>query len=708
MNRYLACLVGVCCLLIGCSDSENDSKKKASACDEQTFTQSCTSRETFNYCQNGEIFESACPPNQICFNGQCGEPCIGLGNQCDENNINVIACENNFKKIIPCSNGCQHGACKTDTTAQCQNDMQPYCNGSDLITCVQNNLRTQHCTLGCEQNKCIVLEDPPTLCNEKDYPKCNGDNLITCTDGKLETMHCENGCSKNACIPLVDPTIRCNEKDYPQCEDNSLLTCVSGILNSELCTNGCENNSCIDTPTPKESCGNNIIDAGEACDGKDIGKAKCADFVEKNMDQAVYTGNPVCNDTCTAVEAGTCAVTFCGNNQLDQLTHDLNNQVSEYCDEVNGVIKFRDNVTCADIKGYEGLEWESGGKPGCNKTCDGLSQGTCVLKSQPMFGIKQCAFTSLEKDESTQTVTGKARVVPVSPDASYDLLSGILACGHRENKTYTWGKTEARFMECADCAPGEFELIADFSYAAKSPDTYDCVFQVDINDSALEGGSNSNEFVNCPVIMGSPHNQKEDPTDAIIRTYTVDNTTSEGTLLAYWDFAGFKKYDKAASVKASDGIYATQSTVELSDHSEMQMYTNGGDQSNMAARGEEFSADATLSLEKDKHFSIKTSTKGYKNIRFKYSVAGSGDGTTKHIATAVNVLKIILGFGEELTFTDREFHLFPLTVVPDNNADDQTEVEFRIYPFGSTDQYGNEASNTTIRVDDIYVIGDPL
>ncbi|MBO4350219.1 MAG: hypothetical protein J6A01_04630 [Proteobacteria bacterium] len=709
MYRYLACLVGVCCLFIGCSDSDNDSDKKAPACNEQDFPRTCLPGNILSYCEKGQILNATCPVNQICSNGICGDPCITQNNQCDENNINVISCENNLKKIIPCPYGCQHGACKTEITTQCQDDMQPYCNGSDLISCSLGKPQTTHCELGCEQNQCITLDNPTDLCAGKNYPKCDGDDLITCTGGKIQTVHCDHGCAQNECIIQDDPPALCNENDYPQCDGNSLVTCNSGKLVTKLCPKGCENNSCKGSSQPVESvCGNDILEEGEACDGKQLGKATCADFVEKKMDQAIYTGEPVCNDTCTAVEAGTCAVTFCGNNKLDILTHDPNNQVKELCDEVNGKAVFSETKTCSDIPGFEGLEWESGGKPGCNKTCDGLSHGTCVLKSQPLFGIKKCAFTSLEKDETTKTVTGKLRVVPVSSDATLELISGILACGHRENPTYTWGKNNARYTECADCASGEYELIADFSYEGKTPGKYDCVFQTDIDDSALEGGSNSTEYVNCPVVMGAPHSQKETPTDVIIRTYEFTGEALDGTVLAYWDFSGYTKNDEVTSIPASDGKYASKSTIQLSDNSKMKMVTNGGDMSNLSPSASGWSTEATLSFETAKHFSLKTSTSGYKNIRIQYNVAGSGEGTTKHVATAVNVLKVILSVGEVLTFDDdRVFHAFPLTTVADGNANDQPNVEFRIYPYGATDKYGNEATTTTMRVDDIYIIGDP-
>ena len=709
MNRYFACFVGVCCLLLGCSDADNDSSKKAAPCDEQTFQRTCLSDRIFRSCEQGQIFETSCPDAQVCSKGDCGKPCTGYLNYCDpNNNTTLITCDNIIERPTICLNGCENGACKNGIIAECLDSQLPYCNGDNLITCSQGKLQTEHCERGCANNACIIEEDPVEQCNEDDHPKCEGDDLITCSQGKRQTKHCEYGCADNACVTQEDPTQECSEEDFPKCEEDNLVTCVSGTLKKELCPHGCENNRCKDPSGPVTAeCGNNTIETGEVCDGKDIGKTTCADVLEKKMEQAIYIGKPACNDTCSALEIGTCEVTYCGNNRLDILTHDINNQVTELCDTVNGKVVFSEDKTCNDIPGFDGLEWEAGGKPGCNKTCDGLSHGTCVLKSQPLFGIQRCAFTSLEKDEKTKTVTGKLRVVPVSSDATLDLITGILACGHRENPTYTWGQNKARYTECDDCAAGEYELIADFSYETKTPGTYDCVFQTDIDDSQLEGGSNSNEYVNCPVVMGAPHSQKETPTDTIIRTYEVEGTPLDGTLLAYWDFAGYEKNQEVDSVPASDGKYASKSTIQLSDKTKMKMVTNSGDMSNMSPSASGWSTQATLSLESAKHFSIKTLTTGYKNIRIQYNVAGSGEGTTKHVATAVNVLNINLSLGDILTFDDdRVFHAFPLTTVPDGNADDQASVEFRIYPYGATDKYGNEATTTTMRVDDIYILGD--
>ena len=66
----------------------------------------------------------------------------------------------------------------------------------------------------------------------------------------------------------------------------------------------------------------------------------------------------------------------------------------------------------------------------------------------------------------------------------------------------------------------------------------------------------------------------------------------------------------------------------------------------------------------------------------------------------------ILSVGDILTFDGRDFHDFPVSVVKDGKADDQTKVEFRIYPYGGADGYGNPATSMTARVDDIYIIGD--
>ena len=648
MKRFWISIVGICCLLVGCSDSSDDHPADPELiCEPLSFQVSCASDHSYYSCVQNAVTELECPQARVCKQGLCVESCTGTDARCDQN-VRVY-CDGGSEKRETCENGCDAGKCK-DKPATCSDTDAPRCDGDQRVTCVSGYENREKCDYGCENGACKPKSvDPPSpqTCDAQNFtPTCPTEHSYTaCVENRVSEIQCASQteiCKNGVC---AEP---CTGTDA-QCDQNVRVYCDGGIKKSETCDYGCEDGACkpkpVDPPAP--GCGNGVLDSGEVCDGELVGDKTCADFVEKNMEQALYKGQPLCNDTCTEVEAGTCAVTFCGNNRLD-----FNMQVDEFCDIVNGEAKFRDPHTCDEIGGYVNVTWKEGGVPSCNSNCTGLSNGTCVLETQPLFGVERCAFTSFEKNEADKKMIGLARVFPTSSEVTYGLIHGKLACGHRDNPSYTWGFVESRFRECADCAEGEFELIADFSYETKSPGTYDCVFQIDIDDSALEGGSKSTEYVNCPLAMGYPHPQgKISVEEDVIRTYTVDEQPLAGTILASWDFSGYTKNDTATSIKANDGVMAAKSTVTLSDGSNMTMFTNG-ELSNLAASGDNWSTDPTLSLDNNKHFVLKTSTSGYKNIRLKYTVAGSGENTEKHIATAVNVLGVKTLLGDVLTFTE--------------------------------------------------------
>lgn len=628
MKRYMLIFL-VCGLMLGCEAASEENGDEA--CNPDTYVKVCLDASHSSMCLNEQVVPVACPDGQSCVNGTCGStaavPCNGESAVCDGNT--VVKCVNGVEQRELCSSGCFNGACVTSAV-------------------------------------CV--------------PRClDATTLVTCDGGVEGRKNCENGCENAACLDA--------QVCEPRCDGSTLIYCVNGEETSKVCDKGCENAACVDMAV----CGNQRIEAGELCDGKDIGEANCYD-VPGTDERASYDGKPECNATCDGLLMGSCEMTQCGNGKLQQ----DHGELCEFDASGNSIFWPGSEPKCEDLMPGMNFEWLEG-MPACSRDCKSLAYGTCVMAPQPLFGIDSCYFKSLEKDENTKSMIGIARIKP-RQDATADLLSGRLACGSLERPTYEWKQYAARFTECADCESGEYEMISDFSYEFISAGTHNCVFQVDLDESDLPDGSLSTEYVNCPIVYGNPHPQKA-VSDAVIRQYEVEAAQIDGVVLAHWDFSNYVKDDTAYIIGADNGEYKANSVLKLSDESEIRMLSKS-DTMDAAASGKSWSMASTMDLYTTKHFVFKTKTSGYENIRFQFNVAGSGVHE-KRIATAIQVLGVTISVGTELKFDDKNtFHAYPLTVIPDGNADDASELELRIYTWGAPDV------NATVRIDDIYIIGD--
>ena len=637
MRKNAFLLVAAILMVSGCTDDGGKTPAQAQSCD-ASYRSVCDSDASYTACIQGEIRSVRCPDGISCQNGSCqsmsGTGCFQDGSVCDGNVL--IVCSGGVATRIPCPDGCADGQCTAGAIA---------------------------CSF--------------------DGAQCDGDSLMTCADGKLYRQPCPSGCSIDRCVTgeaVCAP-------DGTRCEGRDLVTCLGGVERRDTCPGGCRDGRCIEGEPGTAECGNGILEGDELCDGGSLGVMTCYD-VKGASSHKGYKGKPACNETCDGVLAGTCEETDCGDHVIEPAT-------GEICDfDRDGKAMFASSVdpVCSDIPGYAGRQWLEGGRPGCSSDCKGYKLGTCRLAPQPQGGVEMCEFSALVQDEATKTLTGSAHIIPEN-GAGYDNILGILTCGKREFETYTWGdKGTARFKECTGCREGEYELVADIFYGVKTPGVYDCVFQARV----IREGDNSTTFYNCPVLYGYPHAQGV-PSDDVIRSYEVKAEAFSGTVLAHWDFAGYSKENSVNSVAASDGVFASSSVLVLSDGSAMTMVTHG-DLSNMAVNASGWSDESILSLESSKYYAFSTRTSGYKNIRLKFSVAGSSEKIEKHVAVAVNVLGMMYTVGDELVMSDdRVFHEFPLTVVP--NAEDQAKIEIRIYGY-------NMVPGTTLRLDDIYIIGD--
>lgn len=202
----------------------------------------------------------------------------------------------------------------------------------------------------CDNQPCEVV--PVNICGNNiinDGEECDGHifGAKTCADYKGEgasgtlkcTEHCKIDASQCAAIVpqlcgngVIDPGEECDSELFgaKSCKDYKGEK-ASGALK---CTDECRIDDAQCSAPEPELCGNDVIDAGEECDGESFGAKTCKDY--KGSDA---TGNLTCTDECE-IDDSQCIATehqTCGNNVID---------AGEECDTDNFGAK-----TCKDFKG---------------------------------------------------------------------------------------------------------------------------------------------------------------------------------------------------------------------------------------------------------------------------------------------------------------------------------------------------------------------
>ena len=185
--------------------------------------------------------------------------------------------------------------------------------GCDPIACDGNNLMInmgdgsgemvelyQTCAEGSCSDKIQACES----CAE-DSVTCNGNVATVCKNGKEEVTNCatlNHQCSvgQGGCYN-PDPCTN----DATKCNGNVFSVCIGDTWLSETCQPGqtCDpDEGCI----VKSSCGDNIKDPGEVCDGTAYISKTCRDFDPNLMWKE--GGKPECSPDCTKIVIGSCEV----------------------------------------------------------------------------------------------------------------------------------------------------------------------------------------------------------------------------------------------------------------------------------------------------------------------------------------------------------------------------------------------------------------
>jgi len=224
------------------------------------------------------------------------------------------------------------------------------------------------------------------------YTNFIGGSLRCTSDCKIDTSQCTSvpACGNSA----IDPGESCDGTSFAEISACTDLGFTGGTLK---CSSTCQLDTASCTERPK--CGNGFIDAGESCDGTNLGLAtnKCADY-----SPSTFTGG---NLTCSA-----CRLDTSGCQGLQGTCGDGTVNIGESCD----------GTSFAKIKNCTGYSNSFiGGTLKCSSTCQ-LDTASCTERPK-------CGNSAIDIGESCDG----ANIIPSSKkcvDYTSDFNAGDLSC----------------------------------------------------------------------------------------------------------------------------------------------------------------------------------------------------------------------------------------------------------------------------------------
>jgi len=176
--------------------------------------------------------------------------------------------------------------------------------------------------------------------------------------------------------PLSQPVCGNNIKEVgEQCDGTAFgsLTCsdiVSGSSGNPTCNSDCTVNSssCIVSNNPSATCGNNLKETGEQCDGTDFGNLTCSNLISG------YAGNLTCNSDCTVDSTNCESGSIIGN----ECTYDFecNTAIGETC--FNGkCVEGNSSLDCASNGGYCMSQIDCSGELLTSYSCSSVLNKCC-------------------------------------------------------------------------------------------------------------------------------------------------------------------------------------------------------------------------------------------------------------------------------------------------------------------------------------------
>ncbi len=307
-------------------------------------------------------------PGIVCGNGD-----VEIGEECDDNNNN---------NGDGCDSTCdvEDGWVCTGEPSECSAEE---C-GDGIVAgdeeCDDDNTNNgDGCDSTCDVEDGWVCTGEPSECSEN----CGDGNLDIGEECDDNNLIGGDGCS--AVCTIEDTDCGNGQVEFgEECDVNDLngLTCLdfdSFNFGTLFCDNNCNYDTSLcqvdeNTSTNNSVCGNNIVEAGESCDGTDLNGLTCLDF------DTFLPGSVTCLDDCT-YNTTTCDVDtnqttggVCGNGNVEspEQCDDGNTNVGDGC---NSVCQTETNSTGVCGNGILDLgeqcdDSNTNNGDGCDATCD--------------------------------------------------------------------------------------------------------------------------------------------------------------------------------------------------------------------------------------------------------------------------------------------------------------------------------------------------
>ncbi len=369
-------------------------------CTKCTSDQVCVNNE----CRTPEGPCTKCTSDQVCYDNQCLDKCDMTKdfNRCSETGVPQVCMMGGWKDTVPCQTGytCVDGFCDDPKTPILE-DNEVAC--SDGIDNDENGLTD------CQENACKSFAN----CHEAEAAE---NTEAACKDGEDNDKNGKIDCADSGC------------KSFSFCQENTVETCTDKQDNDGDGFLDCDDPDCIGIEAckiVKAECGNGLIEAGESCDGANVGSFTCAgvslDFVAGSLkcDNACQFDTSGCVE-CTLKNTSKCAA--------DETCSSEGKCVPATCLEQN--IGKIDNCECVEDKHCAN---RTDGNTSClNNICVAPRVQECSL-AKPCSSDKYCLVDAVDEFNNkcvtrTGCKTNGCTTGGICVGASWNTDGQLLAC----------------------------------------------------------------------------------------------------------------------------------------------------------------------------------------------------------------------------------------------------------------------------------------